>query len=175
MRRPINKQGFTIIEIMIVLAIAGLILLIVFLAIPALERSTRNTERKHDASLIATNRELYDEENGDTSMAAAEGTCTGNPTDEGGFAKFCNYITQGLIYYTPDEITLINNDYTLPTTIPTTTTNTVISETYLLCNATLSGATTTNAGPTDAVVLYALELTNGQQANQCLPSEVVTH
>jgi len=49
-----NKQqkGFTIIETMIVLAIAGLIMLIVFLAVPALQRSARNTQRKNDAGNI---------------------------------------------------------------------------------------------------------------------------
>ena len=39
---------------MIVLAIAGLILLIVFLAIPALQRSQRNTGRKEDAGRLVT-------------------------------------------------------------------------------------------------------------------------
>jgi hypothetical protein len=106
-------------------------------------------------------------------MVAAEGTCTGNPTDEGGFAKFCNYITQGLIYYTPDEITLINNDYDQPTSIPTVTTETIITEIYLDCNATFSGATMTHADPQDAVVLYALEQGNGHQENECLPSETI--
>ena len=49
-----NKQGFTIIEVMIVLAIAGLIVLVVFLAVPALQRNSRNTQRKQDAqSLLA--------------------------------------------------------------------------------------------------------------------------
>lgn len=49
-----NKdQGFTIIEVLIVLAIAGLILLIVFLAVPALQRASRNTQRKNDASAIS--------------------------------------------------------------------------------------------------------------------------
>jgi prepilin-type N-terminal cleavage/methylation domain-containing protein len=43
-----SSEGFTIIEVMIVLAIAGLILLIVFLAVPALQRSSRNTQRKSD-------------------------------------------------------------------------------------------------------------------------------
>lgn len=33
-----SPRGFTIVEVMIVLAIAGLIMLIVFLAIPALQR-----------------------------------------------------------------------------------------------------------------------------------------
>jgi prepilin-type N-terminal cleavage/methylation domain-containing protein len=49
-----DNKGFTIIEVMIVLAIAGLILLIVFLAVPALQRSQRNTSRKSDAGHIST-------------------------------------------------------------------------------------------------------------------------
>lgn len=48
-----RMEGFTIIEVMIVLAIAGLIMLIVFLAIPALQRSQRNNARNADASKIA--------------------------------------------------------------------------------------------------------------------------
>ena len=53
-RTKTNKQsGFTIIEVMIVLAVAGLIMAIVFLAIPALQRSNRNTQRKNDATRLA--------------------------------------------------------------------------------------------------------------------------
>jgi prepilin-type N-terminal cleavage/methylation domain-containing protein len=48
-----RNEGFTIIEVLIVLAIAGLILLVVFLAVPALQRNQRNTARKQDASRIA--------------------------------------------------------------------------------------------------------------------------
>ena len=48
-----QSEGFTIIEVLIVLAIAGLIMLIVFLAVPALQRNSRNTGRNADASLIA--------------------------------------------------------------------------------------------------------------------------
>ena len=47
-----NQQGFTIIEVLIVLAIAGLIMVIVFLAVPALNRSSRNASVKNDASAI---------------------------------------------------------------------------------------------------------------------------
>jgi len=43
-----SKGGFTIIEVVLVLAIAGLIFLIVFLAVPALQRSQRDTQRKSD-------------------------------------------------------------------------------------------------------------------------------
>lgn len=49
-----KEQGFTIIEVLIVLAIAGLIMLVVFLAIPALQRNQRNSGRQSDASRIAT-------------------------------------------------------------------------------------------------------------------------
>jgi prepilin-type N-terminal cleavage/methylation domain-containing protein len=49
-----SNKGFTIIEVLIVLAIAGLIMLIVFLAVPALQRNQRNTSRKNDSSRVAT-------------------------------------------------------------------------------------------------------------------------
>lgn len=49
-----NQKGFTIIEVLIVLAIAGLIMVIVFLAVPALQRNSRNTQRTNDASLISS-------------------------------------------------------------------------------------------------------------------------
>jgi prepilin-type N-terminal cleavage/methylation domain-containing protein len=47
-----KQRGFTIIETLIVLAIAGLILLIVFEAVPALERSGRNNQRRQDVQAI---------------------------------------------------------------------------------------------------------------------------
>lgn len=50
--RSQRADGFTIIEILIVLAIAGLILLLVFLAVPALQRSSRNTVRKNDVQSV---------------------------------------------------------------------------------------------------------------------------
>lgn len=49
-----DEKGFTIIEVLIVLAIAGLILLIVFLAVPALQRNSRNTQRKTDVGRIGS-------------------------------------------------------------------------------------------------------------------------
>jgi prepilin-type N-terminal cleavage/methylation domain-containing protein len=47
------NQGFTIIEVLIVLAIAGLILAIIFLAVPALQRNSRNNSRINDAAKLA--------------------------------------------------------------------------------------------------------------------------
>ena len=48
-----KEDGFTIIEVLIVLAIAGLIMLIVFLAVPALQRNSRNNARNTEASRIS--------------------------------------------------------------------------------------------------------------------------
>ena len=49
-----TKKGFTIIEVVLVLAIAGLIFLMIFLALPALQRSQRDTERKQDIAMLVT-------------------------------------------------------------------------------------------------------------------------
>jgi type II secretory pathway pseudopilin PulG len=45
--------GFTIIEVVLVLAIAALIFLMIFVALPALQRGQANTARKNDANTIA--------------------------------------------------------------------------------------------------------------------------
>ncbi|MDO4611895.1 MAG: type II secretion system protein [Candidatus Saccharibacteria bacterium] len=49
-----KKEGFTIIEVVLVLAIAGLIFLMVFVALPALQRSQRDTQRRDDMARLAT-------------------------------------------------------------------------------------------------------------------------
>lgn len=54
-----QKQGFTIIEVVLVLAIAGLIFLIVFLALPALQRSQRDTQRKNDIGRLISSVQSY--------------------------------------------------------------------------------------------------------------------
>jgi len=53
-KKILNNEGFTIVETMIVLAIAGLILLIVLLAVPALQRQSTNTNVKSDAEAISS-------------------------------------------------------------------------------------------------------------------------
>lgn len=54
MNRTQNIKGFTIIEVVLVLAIAGLIFLMVFIALPALQAGQRDTARKNDASIVST-------------------------------------------------------------------------------------------------------------------------
>lgn len=54
-----KEEGFTIIEVVLVLAIAGLIFLVVFLALPQLQKSRRDTQRRSDASRMAAALESY--------------------------------------------------------------------------------------------------------------------
>lgn len=54
-----KQKGFTIIEVVLVLAIAGLIFLIVFLALPQLQKSRRDTQRRNDAGRIISGLESY--------------------------------------------------------------------------------------------------------------------
>ncbi len=47
-----RTKGFTIIEVVLVLAIAGLIFLMVFIALPTLQRNQRDTQRRDDVARI---------------------------------------------------------------------------------------------------------------------------
>lgn len=49
-----TKSGFTIIEVVLVLAIAGIIMMLVFIALPALQRGQRDTARTRDLERVAS-------------------------------------------------------------------------------------------------------------------------
>jgi len=63
MNRTKNIKGFTIIEVVLVLAIAGLIFLMVFIALPALQAGQRDTARKSDVSNVASALNSYSSAN----------------------------------------------------------------------------------------------------------------
>lgn len=56
---PSTVRGFTLIEVLIVLAVAGFILTVILIALPALQRNSRNYQRKHAAELLASGLEQY--------------------------------------------------------------------------------------------------------------------
>ncbi len=58
-----STNGFTIIEVVLVLAIAGLIFLMVFIALPALQKGQRDAQRKDDLSRINTQINNYSSSN----------------------------------------------------------------------------------------------------------------
>jgi len=52
MTKNSKQRGFTIIEVALVLAVAALIFLVVFLAVPALQRNQRNDAIKRDIAFV---------------------------------------------------------------------------------------------------------------------------
>lgn len=72
-----ERGGFTIIEVVLVLAIAGLIFLMVFIALPALQRSQRDTQRRENMTALADAVIAYQSNNngklpGDGQVGSAE-------------------------------------------------------------------------------------------------------
>ena len=83
-------KGFTIIEVVLVLAIAGLIFLMVFIALPALQRSQKNTQRENDISRFLTAvQDFQSNNNGNTPFS--------NGTTDSGFIK--RYIDENVEAY----------------------------------------------------------------------------
>ena len=58
-----QKPAFTIIEVVLVLAIAGLIFLMVVIALSALQRNQRDTQRKNDIGRVLTALQSYQSNN----------------------------------------------------------------------------------------------------------------
>ncbi len=61
-----KQKGFTIIEVVLVLAIAALIFLIVFLAVPALQRNQRDSQRRSDLGRTISQLQTYASNHGGT-------------------------------------------------------------------------------------------------------------
>ena len=85
MKKQSPKKGFTIIEVVLVLAIAGLIFLMVFVALPALQRSQRDTQRRDDMARFMSQLTQYQSNNNGKI-----------PTDQTGYENFvANYLRVG--------------------------------------------------------------------------------
>ena len=97
-----ENKGFTIIEVLIVLAIAGLIMLVVFMAVPALQRNSRNTQiRSSAAALLGGVSEFVSNNNGQqptncnligndvTFTSSVTGTNTSTARVQGGYTVAC--------------------------------------------------------------------------------------
>ena len=75
-----SKKGFTIIEVVLVLAIAGLIFLMVFVALPALQRSQRDTARRNDIARVDTSLTQYQTNHQNSATTLPEGNHAWTPT-----------------------------------------------------------------------------------------------
>ena len=154
-------HGFTIIEVLIVLAIAGLILLVVFLAVPALQRNSRNTQYRTDASRVLAGAHEFINNNASTLPASSgSGTAGSDAATILANSNAKNITT----------LTVVNPGTTAVVT-PTLTTATL--ETGVACGtvtATTVTPTTTNAPPRSLILIYGIEKNDGTVLAQCTKS-----
>lgn len=71
----VRKRGFTIIEVVLVLGIAGLIFMMVFIALPTLQRNSRDAQRRDDMLAFADALKKY-QTNNRGALPATEDTLT---------------------------------------------------------------------------------------------------
>ena len=63
MEKRDSNEGFTMVEVALVLAIAGLIFLMVFIALPAVQRTQRDAKRRDDVGALLTAIQKYQSNN----------------------------------------------------------------------------------------------------------------
>lgn len=128
-----SQKGFTIIEVVLVLAIAGLIFLMVFIALPALQSSQRDTARKNDVSAVASAVTSYTGNNRGTFPLtnALTGSLTGIADGSG---KFAGYITS------------VSNNTTVVTVVDARATQGVAQGEMVVVKASKCGATGAQSG-----------------------------
>jgi len=142
-----RSEGFTIIEVLIVLAIAGLILLIVFLAVPALQRNARNTSRKNDvAGALGAASEFV---NNNSGTLPTTGAMSGSTLTISGAAG-TNSATATLGYYTSGVTVSTQASYG-------TTNNTTTETVVILTGATCSGNNPAAGTGRGIAAVYTLE------------------
>lgn len=151
-------QGFTIIEVLIVLAIAGAILLLVFLAVPNLQRSNRNTQRKDDISRVgSTVQEFINNNNGRLPGTGGGSAAADSTTIQGQLGN--------LAYYQSANVTVVGP-------APAATTNATDVDhvniyTDAVCGSMAGGmgATKTGANLRSIAVVYSTEGSSSNNKN----------
>ncbi len=173
-----DRSGFTIIEIMIVLAIAGLIMLIVFLAVPALQRSARNTSRKNDVGNISTAIANYISNNNGTPPGMESGafnqtTCNNDIYDSTGPSGIVTTIKLG--YYTDAQVycaqpgSAITNCSSVGTSSCTASSTEVTTENVIyIPGDTCSGNSPTSGAGRGFALVYEVESGSSSAQEQCL-------
>ena len=165
-----SGSGFTIIEVLIVLAIAGLILLIVFEAIPALQRSSRNNQRRQDVGAILDAVSHYELNNSGTFPDCGYGVFPAVPHCFGVIAGIPDLLAYAkLTFYTTEgQVVIQSQGSSGSTPTPTRDTDTVYVYNYQKCSSTAQGSSTgAGAGYNDVVALYSTESGVGPGSVQC--------
>jgi type II secretory pathway pseudopilin PulG len=175
LRRGGALAGFTIVETLIVLAIAGIILLLVLEVIPSLQRTARNNERKQDVSTILNAVSQYELKDSDNfpqpcgNIDAHEATCNTPISNSNDY--FLQFVFNDLTFYKqPDNVKLaVGQDSS--TESPNPSTGTVEVYNYQICypnqGASPGGSSNWGADYNNVVALYAIEGGSGGYTSEC--------
>lgn len=143
-----NKEGFTIIEVLIVLMIAGLVMVVVFLAVPGLQRNQRNSQQRTEAN----------------NLLAAASEISAN---KGGAAVVSGDSANILSAANTKNITGLTIEAETGTTVPADTTSATL-RTNAKCNSSFS-ETDPGTNSKQYALLFRVETAGGTQV-QCVGS-----
>jgi prepilin-type N-terminal cleavage/methylation domain-containing protein len=135
-----TKEGFTIIEVIIVLVIGAVIMLAVFLVVPQLQRTQRNARQQDNARRILTSTQQYLSNNQNNFPGSGQNILdiTGTLTNPSG------------------NVALTNNDITIGTTPAVGAAGTAVTPTVgkavIINNAKCNGTNNTT-GQTNAIAV----------------------
>jgi prepilin-type N-terminal cleavage/methylation domain-containing protein len=167
-----QHAGFTIIETMFAIAIGGIIILLVFEAIPALNRSGHNHSRRQDVATILEAVSHYEVSHSGNVPDSCYGDVDDPPNDLLGCKTAFLGNTQ-LKFYPMTDITFTPQSsdssatYTSGSFLPETR-DTIVSVTnYHRCNESVDKNTQNAAGYFDVIALYFVEKSGGQYELQC--------
>lgn len=159
-----TEKGFTIIEVALVLAIGALIFLVVFLAVPALQRNQRNDARKRDISNVVEAVTDYNSNNPGKALPTGQQydvSKTKSQMQQSASAKLNKYIDT--LSNTTDTVESKSDGKTQPTGQNASTSAIWIQVGYR-CDG-LSAIT--KAAARQAAVLGVMEQSNGERSIYC--------
>jgi prepilin-type N-terminal cleavage/methylation domain-containing protein len=154
-----KESGFTIIELLIVIAIIGILATLVLTNFQGAQAKGRDTVRKNDINSLYQKLEEYYNENGSYINESITTTSTAAPVDNSNATTLFPGIDLGAVI--DEDGKLINTTFTDSTTAPTpsvdnTSTDAVIGGEYELA-------------------LYGTGCTNGNTANACVKYELAAY
>lgn len=155
-----SVEGFTIIEVLIVMGVFGLITVIIFLALPALMRASHNNQRKQDVQTVLELVSRYELNN------------SGNIPDQGALTdqltKYSKLTSYDISDIKIEPLSPGSNAGTPNLTSP----DQLFIKNYQKCSTgdvsdvQIGGSVATGAGYNDVVALYTVETLHGFAA-QC--------
>ena len=172
--RTSKSKGFTIIEVLIVLAIAGLIMVVVFLAVPALQRNARNNALSTDANNLLSGVSTFVSNNNGTlptgpGTAAAPNSSYVSITGATGTNSEQVKVGTGIATFVVGGTAMTTTSIAGGQNAAATPVGTVqlITGPSAVCNSTSTGLSGTGSARSYAI-LYVAEGANGSRVLKCI-------